>query len=51
MTARLIDCPAFLRALFVGAVALTGRARIQFQWYVAGRRVNVLLASSDCAPY
>jgi hypothetical protein len=26
-------------------------AQIQIQFYVAGRRVNVLLASSGCAPH
>ena len=32
------------------AVALVGGARVQIRLYVAGRRVNVLLASFGCAP-
>jgi hypothetical protein len=39
------------QGLFPCAAALTRRARIQFQSYVPGRRVNVLLASFGCAPH
>jgi len=33
-----------------GAIALISCARIGIRLYVAGRRVNLLLASSGCAP-
>jgi hypothetical protein len=38
------------RQCTVGAITLEPSARIRGRLYVAGRRVNLLLASTDCAP-